>query len=239
MTEDLATAYDKRVMKGAAQDFLRQVGHTEGGAPITDRQLAAMTGDLETLLDLDPSDRLLDLCCGNGAVTVRLAPRVAACTGLDLSGHLIDVARKYNAPVNTTYQQADLKRLAQVPPLEPEPFSKVLMHAALQHFRPADLEPLLRAILARCGPDPVIVFGFVPEHGKQKALFSTLRKRLYRTYLQVTGQDVFGHWWSRRDLETVADKLGLSCSFHPVDASLAAAAYRFNVRMSVASRPKG
>jgi ubiquinone/menaquinone biosynthesis C-methylase UbiE len=229
---NLERVYAQKVRTAATGDLLFQVGHTEGGRAISAAQFSAMVGDLRALLELSPQDRLLDLCCGNGAVTAVLAPEVAATVGLDLVEDLVAVARRQDpGGAHVRYLQCDLRRLPALPALDEEPFSRVLLHAALQHFKPADFKPLMREILRRSRPDVVIVFGFVPEAGKQKFLFNTPRKRLYNWYLRARRRDVFGHWWSRAQLTQACAELGLSCSFHPVHDSLRASSHRFNMRI--------
>jgi len=44
-------------------------------------------------LELKPSDRILDLCCGNGRHLVHMAKHSAHCTGLDYSAALLRLAR--------------------------------------------------------------------------------------------------------------------------------------------------
>ena len=230
----LKNFYDSRVASGDEGAFLKQVGHTECGQPITPLQFDRMVHQLHALLNLGSDDRLLDLCCGNGVITARLAKTAAEVVGVDLSPELIRVANTHQIRVNTTFQQGDLRALAQVPGLHGKAFSKVLMQAALQHFTPAEFEPLIRSILELCEPAPVIVFGFIPEDGKQNHLFDTPRRRLNRLWLRATGRDQFGHWWKKQALEEVCARLGLDCSFHAVDNQLAAASYRFNMRIVAA-----
>jgi 2-polyprenyl-3-methyl-5-hydroxy-6-metoxy-1,4-benzoquinol methylase len=225
--------YDARVASDDEGGFLKQVGHTESGWPITPLQFDRMVQQVHGLLNLCSDDRLLDLCCGNGVISARLADTAAEVVGIDLSPELIRVANTHQARANTTFVQGDMRALAEIPELRGKPFSKVLMHAALQHFSPNEFEPILRSVQKLCGPLPVFVFGFIPEKGKQKYLFNTPRRRLQRLWLRGTGQDNFGHWWQKRSLEEVCDRLGFDCSFEAVDSHLAAASHRFNMRITV------
>ncbi len=80
-----------------------------------------MTGGVDALwrkqaassLMLAPDARVLDLCCGTGALTRELARRVPAghVTGVDFSPQMLSVARAHAGPRNTTYQEADVLRL--------------------------------------------------------------------------------------------------------------------------------
>jgi len=52
---------------------LRQVGKTVSGQTIEPAVLGAIVADIVLRLDLGGSDSVLDLCCGNGLITSRIA----------------------------------------------------------------------------------------------------------------------------------------------------------------------
>ncbi len=67
------------------REFLRQVGRTIDGQPITEQQIELDVAAVRTALELNPRDCLLDLCCGNGAITHRLAASCGFTFGVDFS----------------------------------------------------------------------------------------------------------------------------------------------------------
>ncbi len=80
-----------------------------------------MTGGIDALwrrqavssLTLAPDSRVLDLCCGTGALTRQLARRVGhgQVIGVDFSPHMLAIARSKSALVNISYEQADVLQL--------------------------------------------------------------------------------------------------------------------------------
>jgi len=68
--------------------------------------------------------------------------------GVDFSGALIGVAREHHQPENTSYRVLDALKLEQFTATDGKKFGKVLMHAALQHFRTSEFERLIGDILA-------------------------------------------------------------------------------------------
>lgn len=64
-------------------------------------------------LSLEPDARVLDLCCGTGALTRELAGRLprGQVTGVDFSEPMLAVARRHEGPSNITYQEADVLNL--------------------------------------------------------------------------------------------------------------------------------
>ena len=65
------------------------------------------------VLGLEPGMEVLDLGCGHGRITNRLAGRGCRMTGLDLSGTFLDRARETAAArgVTVDYQRADMREL--------------------------------------------------------------------------------------------------------------------------------
>jgi len=85
------------VQTWSAADYARNAGFVPAlGGPVVD------------LLDPRPGERILDLGCGDGALTAEIAARGAAVTGLDASPELIAAARARGLSVSL----GDAQRLA-------------------------------------------------------------------------------------------------------------------------------
>ncbi len=72
------------------EDYMRF--HLQGGEWVEART-AGQCDFLVEALELPPGARVLDLCCGQGRVSVELARRGFAVTGLDLSEYLLGLAK--------------------------------------------------------------------------------------------------------------------------------------------------
>ncbi|PTW55740.1 methyltransferase family protein [Breoghania corrubedonensis] len=225
----LADFYEARVAHTAPDDLLSQVGHTEGGHPIDAKQLAYITGRIAELLDLRPDDRLLDLCCGNGAITRCLAPRAGSITAIDLTPALIATARCHAAAANISYDVGDALTygLAERPP--GDHFDKVLVYAALQHFRKSQLNDLIDSISGCTRSGACVVLGFVPERSRRGTFFKTPRQKATYLLRLLFGRDHIGTWWRRRDIARVCRARGIACSFHEIAPVLRAANHRFDI----------
>jgi SAM-dependent methyltransferase len=93
--------------------------------------------------------RVLDLGCGPGLYSHRLAALGCACTGVDFSPASIEYARARVAGLPCTYQLADLRRAS---------FGEghdlaMLLYGEANVFRPADLRLILRKAWAALRPD--------------------------------------------------------------------------------------
>ena len=99
---------------------------------------------IATLLQLGKSDRLLDLCCGNGLLSVLIAPQVREILGVDFSEALLQRAKHIAAAPNIDYRQADARAIVRV--ANNRKFEKVLISAAFQYFDRSTARELLSAL---------------------------------------------------------------------------------------------
>ena len=153
--------WDEWPRRFTAGDHLRQVAKTVGGVAVDAAQVQAMTDDVASRLCLGPADVLLDLCCGNGLLTVRLASRCRHVVGVDFSAPLLEVARRDHQTANVSYVHAsvlDLDRLS----MPPGSFTKVLLYDALQHFTASEFRRLLAHIVPLLADDRLVLLGGVP-----------------------------------------------------------------------------
>jgi len=224
--------YDARVSGLNERDFLKHVGHTEGGLPISEQQFEQMVSQLNELLDPEPNDRLLDLCCGNGIITQMVSSSVKQAVGVDLSEKMVRLARKHHGATHISYYKQDVLTLHNVADIKHRSFSKILMHGGLQHFNPEDFERLLETMLCFAADECTLVLSFVPKKGRQKYFYNTMKKRLAAFYYRTLKRDIFGYWWDEDFVRSICRRRDLDCSFHPIDASLDASKYRFNIKIS-------
>jgi SAM-dependent methyltransferase len=93
-----------------SEDYLRF--HLLGGEWVEART-PAQCDFLVEVLELQPSARVLDLCCGQGRISVELARRGFAVTGLDLSEYLLGLARERaeQAGVTVEWVHGDMREL--------------------------------------------------------------------------------------------------------------------------------
>ena len=90
------------------QDYLDVYGHL-----LTKESSEAEAGFVIRTLDLEPGDRVLDLCCGTGRHAVPLAQAGLEVTGLDMSEEYLAMARSAaeNAGVNVRFVCGDMREI--------------------------------------------------------------------------------------------------------------------------------
>ena len=84
-------------------------------------------------LDPQPNDHILDLGCGDGLLTAKIAAQSASVTGLDASTNLIEAARKsYDGSVsNVSWHVHDCRYIDDCADVEAGVYTKVFSNAAL------------------------------------------------------------------------------------------------------------
>ena len=143
------------------RDFARQVGRTYRRVPSSMADLDAVAQRIIDLLAVSPESTLLDLACGNGLLTSRLAPRVRSVTAVDYSKPLVRVARQHFHRDNIQYLIGDVGtfELARGAPR----YDCVVMIAALQFFDDRVTSALLRRLVPVVKEGGRIVLGDVAD----------------------------------------------------------------------------
>ncbi len=221
--------YDDRVNALSDDDFLSHVGHTEQGKPISREHFLLMVDHVADALALEPNDRVLELCCGNGLFANVLSERVDKYVGIDFSPGLIQVAEAHHRKPNTDYLVGDVTDLSPLAAMRGHKFTKIFMNASLQHFRPSLCMSLLDEIFPFIESDGRILLSCIPRRGRERILFGTIKKRLQRAFLKATNQDIFGHWWSFEDIQYPAQARGVTAQDIEIPTELFFSKYRFSV----------
>ena len=228
---DLKHYYDSRVDSLSPHEHLKQVGHTVGGQVISEADFTAMINDIVEILDLSREDVLLELCCGNGVITKKLSDYVHNIFAIDASKNLIDVALSHNYHESIVYCTGDIFQLQEILTTS-ERYTKVLMFAALQHFKKEQLSEIIDLIRPFCRPNFKLLLGFVPDVDRRWNFFDTFAKRKKYFLRCLTGQDVMGTWWQKKFIRQVCQEMSLQCEFIDIRDGRYGEKYRFHVLIS-------
>lgn len=204
---------------------LLQVGRTKDETPLGEELMGEILEDVGGLLDLQKSHKLLDLCCGNGYLTYRLAQRCGETVGIDLSETLIATARQYYSLPNLTYHCADVLQLPELG-LEAN-FDKILLYFSFQYFDSLEKgETALRNMAALLAPGGIMLLGDVPQAEKKWDYYATWRQRYRYLRSWLLGTNPMGKFWGEDELQLIARKAGLSVEKRDQPANLPYSHYR-------------
>jgi SAM-dependent methyltransferase len=148
---------------------------------LTDKRSDGEADAIRMLLDLQPGEELLDLGCGHGRISNRLAQRGARVTGLDASEFFLDHARKEAAAMNVevTYVPGDMR----APPWTNRFDAAISWYTTFGYFDQAGNEQTLRNAAAALKPGGRLLI----DQLNRAAL---LREGVPHTNIVRCGQDV-------------------------------------------------
>src|SRR5262245_36211562 len=125
----------------------------------------AMAAEVLALLDLEGSERVLDIGCGDGKITAEIAARVprAAVVGVDASREMIAFASSHFGPTvraNLRFEVADARLL----PFRNE-FNRIVSFNAL-HWIP-EQDKALRSIRSAMTPEGQALLRLLPKGARK------------------------------------------------------------------------
>lgn len=113
----------------------------------------------EELLEIKSGDLVLDIACGNGNFSKRLADQGAQVVGFDYSPKMIELAKIRRADVldKVILKVCDATKYEQLMSLQQEkPFTKAVANMAIMDI--SDIEPLFKAIFDMLSENGIFVF---------------------------------------------------------------------------------
>jgi len=207
-----------------AADFSRQVGRTLNGVAYSAQALDLTTTRLLGLLAPEPESTLLDVCCGNGMLTSRLAPQFARVTAVDYSGPLIETAQASFARGNVDYLIDDARSLHRVSGR----YDRALVSAAFQFFDESEAERTLRRLGQLVDDGGRVVLGDVADRDRRFRFYRGVRGRARLALELVRRRPTIGRWWQPQQLMALADRAGWDATIHYQPKELPNHYFRFD-----------
>lgn len=202
-------------------DFWRQVRRTINGKPVDENQINLIIEQVCTILCLNKNDNLLDLGCGNGALTTRISPYVSKIHGVDMSDYLIGIANQYFCSNKLSFETNTISVIIDQELLKP--YEKCLLYGVSSFLEDDLLEKL--------------VFKFFEGNGKS-ILLGNVRDKMFASdfygdnLCQNSLEDItssMGKWRSKIWFSQLAKNGNFSVSFHKMKKEFYASKYYFDV----------
>ncbi|KAL9621015.1 MAG: hypothetical protein Q9160_004533 [Pyrenula sp. 1 TL-2023] len=176
-------------------------------------------------LDPQPTDRVLDVGCGDGVFTAKFSSSVAEVLGIDASPSMIESASHTYGSPNATFKVVDCKYLDREPNIVNGQWDKVISNAALHWIlrTPTTRLPTLRAIHSALKSHTGHFIFEMGGHGNVGAAHAALISALlHHSNLSAAEARASSPWffpsesWMRRTLEDVGfEVLGLESEWRP------------------------
>ena len=213
------------------KDFWGQVLRTVHGEPVSEDQIEMIVTAVADGLGLAQDDVLLDMCCGNGALTTLLFDRCRAGKGVDFSQYLIEVANENFATPERTYELvSDVTRYVWEEP-DPEGYTVAMCYGAFQCLHPDSAKELLTGLRRRFTGLRCVFLGNLPDRDKLHEFYKD------RTYVEGVEDDHdsrIGLWRTRETFRQLAVETGWDVAFSQMPPNFYAAAYRYDAVLTPA-----
>ena len=209
----------------APDDYWGQVKRTIDGVPVGQEQIDLIVRSIVGGLDLRKTDSLLDLCCGNGALSRLLFEKCAGGLGVDFSEYLISIARKdFERPGREEYLLQDVVEFVQSWKGDHD-YAKCVCYGSFMYLSVLEAEQLLQGLRKNFCSVERFFIGNMPDRQK-KNLFIAERGR--GGDVEDDPQSFLGLWWERAEFEAVANRSGWQVSFGTMPEEFFAHHYRFD-----------
>ena len=214
-----------------ATDFCKQVGRTLNKTSYSEAQIQLLTSRILELLQASPQKALLELACGNGMLTHRIAPHFQSVTAMDFSAPLIDVAVAHFPRDNVEYFVHDALELDAVQ----KTYDCILVFAAFQYFNPNQAQRMFSQFRRLLNPDGRILLGDVADGDRVWRFYRGLKGKWRYYFDLLQGTPIIGSWWKPSDLLKLADEHGFTLAISYQTPQLPNHYFRYDAVLSRAS----
>lgn len=221
--------HNEHAKSRAPDDFWGQIRRTVNGEPVSDEQIKMITDAIDSALQLKPDDRLLDLACGNGALSHLLFDSIAGYQGVDFSEHLISVA-KNNFEKLPSYRfmtngAAEYTREE----TNPAQFTKVNCYGSFSYFPAADADEVLRTLHQKFTNVQRVFIGNLPDKDRAASFYKT---KMAGAGEMADHASQIGIWRTQGDFAKLAGDAGWKAKFSVMPPEYYAGYYRYDVLLT-------
>lgn len=229
MNKSIYSFYNEHSKNCSPDDFWGQVKRSVDGVPVSQDQIDMIISTVVAGLALNKQDVLLDLCCGNGALSTVLFKHCKGGLGVDFSEHLISVANaNFAAPPDQTYILRDVVEFCENP-VTPDIFSKAICYGAFAFIEHARAEVLLRSLAKNF---PNIERVFIGECPDKEFIADFYGDRPFVPGTENDSGSPIGIWRTQEEFISLAERCGWRATIQKMPEKYFAAYYRYDVILS-------
>ncbi|MEM7654804.1 MAG: methyltransferase domain-containing protein [Bacteroidota bacterium] len=206
------------------EDEQVQVGRVSPHTQVGEANLQEIVQYILRHLDLQPSHRLLDVCCGNGLLTQPLAAHCRQTLGVDVSEGQIQRAQALADPPRLSFVQGNATDLQSV--VEPA-FDRINLYFSFQYLDRFELGKVaIQEMLVLLKPGGKLLIGDVPVYQHLGRFYPTPIKRLKYHLRRMLGREQMGKFWKEKEMQAICEALGVELTVLEQPAHFLYAHYR-------------
>ena len=209
----------------APDDFWGQVKRTVKGEPVSQNQIDMIVGAIRNGLSISHEDVVLDIGCGNGALSRYFFDDCSQLLGIDFSEYLISVAKaNFENPPFFTFKASDAASYVDTEP-EPTRFTKALCYGCFTYLTFVDAEHVLRQLSERFLNIKTLYIGNLPD--KESAHFFYPEGTDFSSLLDDNTSPI-GIWRSKEEMRELAFASEWDVRFNTMPTDFYSAHYRYD-----------
>ncbi len=208
----------------APDDFWGQVKRTVNGKPVAQEQIDLIVSAIRNALALDSEQSLLDLACGNGALSSYFFEECGQFLGVDFSEPLIEIARRYFERPGRHFRLADIVAYVTTEPA-PEAFTRALCYGSFAYLPESGARTLLRTLHDRFTKVDRIFIGNLPDLDRHGAFYTD---SLDHSAELQDPESRIGIWRSAETFCALGRDCGWEVEIRHMPANFYAAHYRYD-----------
>lgn len=211
--------------KCATDDFWGQVSRTINGVPVSQENIDIIVNAIRDGLSFSSDDALLDIGCGNGALSQYFFDEVAYFHGIDFSEYLIKIAKSnFEKKPTHVFTEKDAVEYVETE-TDTDKYTKVLCYGAFTYFSFENAERLLSAIANRFTNVDRIFIGNLPDKDRAHLFYHAGKD--YSNLLEDRESPI-GIWRSKDEFSRLANKTGWDVEFFVMPEDFYSAHYRYD-----------
>jgi SAM-dependent methyltransferase len=216
--------YTERPKQFERNDFWRQVRRTINGKPVDESQIQLIVVQIVSLLRLAPVDKLLDIGCGNGALSARLEAHIGELLGVDLSEYLVKVAIEHFSKPQMRFEQRRLEDIIGHPDFRK--FNKGLLYGVSSFLDDVTITNLVEWFFSQ--ESGSLMFGNVRDRNLAEKFYGSTPNM---SELDNIGSSM-GKWRTREWYAKLAAIKDLKVQFFKMPDEFYASKYYFDVLLT-------
>ncbi|MCQ2959613.1 MAG: class I SAM-dependent methyltransferase [Bacteroidales bacterium] len=210
-----------------SQDLQKQVGRTVLGKAISEELWSKTLDVLKDNLGIDKHSILLDLCCGNGALSIPFSAICLSIKSIDFSKHLTQTLKENSSTNNIDVICGNILSVDYG-----FGYSHAILYFSLQYFNEKETITILKKVYGVLKSGGVFYIGDIPDRMRLWHFANT--KEFETQYFRSIEEDnpKIGNWFIKEDLMKMAEFCGFK-EVHVIEQQewMYNSHYRFDIIM--------
>jgi cyclopropane fatty-acyl-phospholipid synthase-like methyltransferase len=206
-------------------DFWGQVSRSVNGQPVSEEQIKLIHEAIGRGLQFNGTEHLLDLGCGNSALSSYFFNKIDKYTGVDFSEYLIEIANKYFYEEHkTNFLVNDVISFVKTE-INPLKYKKALCYGVFSYLSYSQAEELLNTLAREFKNIDTLYIGNLPNRSNAHNFYHD-----YIEYEPLLSDNLsaIGIWRTPEEMQLLAESCGWLSEISVMSSDFYAAHYRFD-----------